>query len=142
MTLIVDASPLVALGDSRDPLHTAVAEVLAAEPGDLIVPAPVSAEVDYLLRHRGGERSAQRFLDDVAAFQQTQFSSASVKLLSDAIAAGTSPLPDPDPVLDGLEMAGKSVFNRACGQCHGNMGGHPSGSTPILQGAQGVQGII
>jgi hypothetical protein len=82
------------------------------------------------------------FLDDVTAFQQTQFSSASVKLLSDAIAAGTSPLPDPDPALDGLEMAGKSVFNRACGQCHGNMGGHPSGSTPILQGAQGTPTAI
>jgi hypothetical protein len=82
------------------------------------------------------------FLDDVTAFQQTQFSSASVKLLSDAIAAGTSPLPDPDPILDGLEMAGKSVFNRACGQCHGNMGGHPSGSTPILQGAQGTPTAI
>jgi hypothetical protein len=78
------------------------------------------------------------FLDDIAAFQQAQFSSASVKSLSDAMAAGTSPLPDPDPVLDGLEMAGKSVFNRACGQCHGNMGGHPSGSTPILQGTQGT----
>jgi cytochrome c peroxidase len=82
------------------------------------------------------------FLDDVAAFQQTQFSSARVKLLSDAIAAGTSPLPDPDPVLDGLEMAGKSVFNRSCGQCHGNMGGHPSGSTPILQGAQGTPNAL
>jgi cytochrome c peroxidase len=78
------------------------------------------------------------FLDDVVVFQQAQFSSASVKRLSDAMAAGTSPLPDPDPVLDGLEMAGKSVFNRACGQCHGNMGGHPSGSTPILQGTQGT----
>jgi cytochrome c peroxidase len=78
------------------------------------------------------------FLDDLAAFQQTQFSSARVKLLSDAMAAGTSPLPDPDPVLDALETAGKSVFNRACGQCHGNLGGHPSGSTPILQGTQGT----
>jgi len=57
-----------------------------------------------------------------------------VKALSDAIAAGTSPLPDPDPVLNDLETAGKLVFNRACAQCHGNMGGHPSGSTPIQQG--------
>jgi mono/diheme cytochrome c family protein len=83
-----------------------------------------------------------KFLDDVAAFQQTQFSSASVKLLSDAIAAHTSPLPDPDPALDALETAGKSVFNRACAQCHGNVGGHPSGSTPILQGAQGTPTAI
>ena len=78
------------------------------------------------------------FLNDVAAFQQTQFSSASVKLLSDAMAAGTSPLPDPDPVLNALETAGKSVFNRSCAQCHGNLGGHPSGSTPIVQGTAGT----
>jgi len=82
------------------------------------------------------------FLDDVAVFQQTQFSSARVKLLSDAMAAGASPLPDPDPALDALETAGKSVFNRACGQCHGNLGGHPSGSTPILQGTQGTATAI
>jgi cytochrome c peroxidase len=82
------------------------------------------------------------FLDDVAAFQSTQFSSASVKDLSDAMAAGTSPLPDPDPVLDELETAGKSVFNRACAQCHGNQAGHPSGSTPILQGTPGTPTAI
>ncbi len=77
-----------------------------------------------------------KFLDDLAAFQQTQFSSPRVKALSDAMAAGARPLPDPDPALDALETTGKSVFNRACAQCHGNLGGHPSGSTPILQGAQ------
>jgi len=82
------------------------------------------------------------FLDDLAAFQGTQFSSPSVKLLSDAMTAGTSPLPDPDPVLDALETSGKAVFNRACGQCHGDLGGHPSGSTPILQGAQGTATAI
>jgi len=78
------------------------------------------------------------FLDDVAGFQQTLFSSPSVKLLSDAMAAGTIPLPDPDPVLDDLETQGKLVFNRACAQCHGNLDGHPSGSTPILQGTPGT----
>jgi cytochrome c peroxidase len=78
------------------------------------------------------------FLDDVAAYQSTQFSSASVKELADAMAAGTSPLPDPDPVLNDVEVAGKAVFDRSCAQCHGNMGGHPSGSTPILQGTQGT----
>lgn len=78
------------------------------------------------------------FLDDLASFQNATFSSPSVKALADAIAAGTSPLPDPDPVLDALETAGKVVFNRSCAQCHGNMGGHPSGSTPILQGTPGT----
>ncbi len=83
-----------------------------------------------------------KFLDDVAGFQSTQFSSESVKNLSVAITAGASPLPDPDPVLNALETAGKAVFNRACAQCHGNLGGHPSGSTPILQGTQGTPTAI
>jgi cytochrome c peroxidase len=78
------------------------------------------------------------FLDDVTAFQQTQFSSPSVKLLSDAIAAHTSQPPDPDPVLNALESSGKAVFNRACAQCHGNLGSHPSGSAPIAQGTPGT----
>ena len=82
------------------------------------------------------------FLDDLAAFQKTQFSSPSVKALSDAMAAGTSPLPDPDPVLNALETAGKTVFNRSCAQCHGNQGGHPSGSTPTLQGTPGTATAI
>lgn len=67
MTLIVDAAPLVALGDSRDPLHAAVGDVLRAEGGDLVVPAPVSAEVDYLIRRRGTPAAARAFLRDVAS---------------------------------------------------------------------------
>ena len=78
------------------------------------------------------------FLDDLATFQKTKFSSPSVKALSDAMATGTTPLPDPDPVLNALETAGKVVFNRSCAQCHGNLDGHPSGSTPILQGTPGT----
>jgi cytochrome c peroxidase len=78
------------------------------------------------------------FLDDLAAFQSTQFSSPSVKALSAAMAASATPLPDPDPVLNALETAGKAVFNRSCAQCHGNAAEHPSGSTPIAQGTQGT----
>jgi len=78
------------------------------------------------------------FLDDLAAFQNAKFSSIGVKALADAIAAGATPLPDPDPVLNALETEGKAVFNRSCAQCHGNMGGHPSGSTPIVQGTPGT----
>ena len=81
---------------------------------------------------------AADFLDDLASFQNEKFSSTSVKALADAIAAGTRPLPDPDPALNELESAGKLVFNRSCGQCHGDLGGHPSGSTPILQGTPGT----
>jgi cytochrome c peroxidase len=70
----------------------------------------------------------QRMLDDLAAFQQTLFSSPGVELLANAILSGSTPFPDPDPELNELEQHGKVVFNRACAQCHGSSL-HPSGST-------------
>ena len=83
------------------------------------------------------------FLDDIAAFQNAKFSSPAVKALADAMAAAATTLPDPDPALDPLEAAGKLVFDRACGQCHGNQAGHPSSSVPILLGAAGTPtGIV
>jgi cytochrome c peroxidase len=67
-------------------------------------------------------------LDDLAAFQQTLFSSAGVELLSEAIRSGSTFL-DPDRELTELEQQGKTVFTRACAQCHGGAL-HPSTSTP------------
>ncbi len=51
-----------------------------------------------------------QMLDDLAAFQQTLFSSRGVERLARAILSG-SPLPDPDPELNELEQQGKAVFN-------------------------------
>jgi cytochrome c peroxidase len=68
-------------------------------------------------------------LDDLAAFQQTLFSSPGVALLAEAILSDSTPFPDPDPPLDEIEEQGKGVFVRACAQCHGGTL-HPSGSTP------------
>ncbi|HSQ20281.1 MAG TPA: hypothetical protein VLR92_07900 [Blastocatellia bacterium] len=70
-----------------------------------------------------------QMLDDLAAFQQTLFSSPRVELLANAILSGSTPFPDPDPELSELEQQGKAVFNRACATCHGSAS-HPSGSTP------------
>jgi predicted nucleic acid-binding protein len=67
VTLIVDAAPLVALADRRDPLQSRVARVLRAEVGALVIPAPTTAEVDYLLGRRLGRASRLAFLDDLAA---------------------------------------------------------------------------
>jgi predicted nucleic acid-binding protein len=67
VTLIVDAAPLVALGDSKDRMHAVVSEVLHAEAGELIIPAPVSAEADYLIRRRGTAAAARAFRRDVAS---------------------------------------------------------------------------
>lgn len=69
-----------------------------------------------------------RLLDDLAAFQQTLFSSRGVRRLARAIRSG-APFPDPDPPLDEREEQGKVVFNRACATCHGGLL-HPSTSTP------------
>ncbi len=68
-------------------------------------------------------------LDDLAAFQQTLFSSRRVKRLANAILSGSTSFPDADHGLTELEQQGKVVFNRACAQCHGGTL-HPSGSTP------------
>lgn len=66
MTLIIDAAPLVALADAQDPMQNAVRDVLVAEPGGLIIPAQVTAEVDYLLGRRLGRKARLAFLDDLA----------------------------------------------------------------------------
>lgn len=65
MTAIVDAGPVVGAADDGDPRTKAARRALADEPGDLIIPAPVSAEIDYLLRQRVGDRAARLCLEDV-----------------------------------------------------------------------------
>lgn len=65
---------------------------------------------------------SQLFLDDVASFQRTLFTNRRVRELAAAVAAGTQPLPSADPPLTALEQQGKTVFERACAQCHGGPG--------------------
>jgi predicted nucleic acid-binding protein len=67
VTLVLDAAPLVALADREDPRREAVKRALERERGGLVLPAPVSAEVDYLLGRRIGPASQQLFLEDLAA---------------------------------------------------------------------------
>lgn len=67
MTLVIDAAPLVAVADRRDPLRPQVEALLRREPGELVIPAPVTSEVDYLLGRRLGRAARLSFLDDLAA---------------------------------------------------------------------------
>lgn len=67
MTLILDAAALVAVADRNDSAQSTVENVLRAERGGLILPAQVSAEVDYLLGVRLGSAARRAFLDDLAA---------------------------------------------------------------------------
>jgi cytochrome c peroxidase len=74
----------------------------------------------------------QQVLDDLSSFQRVLFTSPGVRALSDAVRAGTSPLPDPDPPLNELEEQGKVVFQRACAQCHGGPG-QSSAQIPVVR---------
>jgi predicted nucleic acid-binding protein len=67
MTLIIDAAPLVALADPDDPMRDAVRACLEAEPGELVIAAPVTAEIDYLLGKLVGRAARLAFIADVAA---------------------------------------------------------------------------
>jgi hypothetical protein len=67
VTLLVDAGPLVASTDVRDSRRRSVQRLLVESQGQLILPAPVTAEVDYLLGRRIGERARRGFLADLAS---------------------------------------------------------------------------
>jgi uncharacterized protein len=67
LTLLVDAAPVVALADPREPNRDKILEILAGEPGALVIPAPVTAEIDYLLGQRFGHSARRAFLRDLAA---------------------------------------------------------------------------
>ncbi len=66
MTLLLDAAPLVALADQNDPRRQSVLDSLTGEPESLVVPAPTTAEVDYMLGTRFGATARRAFLRDLA----------------------------------------------------------------------------
>ena len=67
MTLVIDAAPLVALADEHEPRREEIIELLRAERGGLFIPAPVTAEIDYLLGQRFGPPARRAFIEDLAA---------------------------------------------------------------------------
>jgi predicted nucleic acid-binding protein len=67
LTLLIDAAPLVALADAGEPRRDAILATIRDEPGSLVIPAPTTAEIDYLLGQRLGGRARRAFLADLAA---------------------------------------------------------------------------
>jgi len=67
VTLICDAAPLVAMADAKEPRLEALLRTRQEEEGSLVLPAPVAAEVDYLVGKRFGQRARRVFLSDLAA---------------------------------------------------------------------------
>jgi uncharacterized protein len=64
----MDTGPLVALVNPNDSHHTACRSWFDALPSrrDLLIPAPVLAEICYLVNRFGGPASEAAFLDDLA----------------------------------------------------------------------------
>jgi predicted nucleic acid-binding protein len=67
VTVIIDAAPLVALGDANDRYFPRIEQLLKNVDGPLVIPAPVTAEVDYLLGQRLGRGPQRSFIADLAA---------------------------------------------------------------------------
>jgi predicted nucleic acid-binding protein len=67
LTLLLDAAPLVALADPDEPRRDSILEILAGESGPLVIPAPTTAEIDYLLGQRFGRGARLAFLRDLRA---------------------------------------------------------------------------
>lgn len=67
MTLLIDTAPLVALADVAEPRRAAILAAIEHEPGSLVIPAPTTAEIDYLLGQRLGDVARRAFLADLAA---------------------------------------------------------------------------
>src|SRR5579872_6052927 len=55
------------MADRPNPLGPQSERLLQQESGELVVPAPVTAEVDYLLGRQLGRRARLAFLDDLEA---------------------------------------------------------------------------
>jgi uncharacterized protein len=67
LTLLIDTAPLVAFADASEPRRDAILAAIHDEPGSLVIPAPTTAEIDYLLGQRLGDPARRAFLADLAA---------------------------------------------------------------------------
>jgi predicted nucleic acid-binding protein len=67
LSAVADTGPLVAAAHPRERTHRAAAEAVAFFGRTLVIPLPVAAEVDYMLRTRVGLRAARDFLASLGA---------------------------------------------------------------------------
>ncbi len=65
MAIVADSGAVYAIYDSRDLMHRPVRLVVEEEASQLIIPAPVLGEIDYMLRVRIGTAALEQFLSDV-----------------------------------------------------------------------------
>lgn len=78
----------------------------------------VQADAAFRAHSQVAQAPSLSVLDDIAAFEKTQFSSNAAANLSEELAAGSAISPT-DPPLNALETEGKADFVHDCAQCHG-----------------------
>ena len=66
MSLLLDAAPLITPLDPHDVRQSQVESIFAGEPGPLVLPAPVTAEVDDMVRKKSGRAAQRAFFRDLA----------------------------------------------------------------------------
>lgn len=67
MRIVVDTGPLLAAVNRRDAAHRLAGALVASLRREAVIPTPILAETDHLLRTRVGHEAARVFLADVAA---------------------------------------------------------------------------
>lgn len=65
MSLVLDTSAALAFLNRSDPNHGPVKSILVSEPGQLIIPVGILAEIFYLIELRLGQQVFQLFCDDL-----------------------------------------------------------------------------
>jgi hypothetical protein len=65
--IIADATPIIAASERRSPQRALAQAWLGQSEERIVVPAPVTAEADYLLATRGSVGAARNFIADIAA---------------------------------------------------------------------------
>lgn len=66
MKVVVDSGPLVAAMDQRDPVHKMAARAVKRLRHNAVIPTPVLAEVDHLVRKRSSAVAARTLMQVVA----------------------------------------------------------------------------
>jgi len=66
MKVIVDSGPLVAAMDQRDPAHPMASHAIRTLRQEAVIPTPVLAEVDHLVRKRSGSATARGLMRSIA----------------------------------------------------------------------------
>jgi uncharacterized protein len=65
--ITLDSSALLAILDRSDPDHGPIVEAISKEPGQLIVPCGILAEVGFLIERDLGQRALAVFIRDLDA---------------------------------------------------------------------------